>query len=228
MTIKNFIKYELKGWNKIEIIGLSCAFFTIFINSVFFNDNIIAVISALCGILYTIIAGKGKISCYLFGIIGTACYSYLAYKNSLYGNFLLNALYYLPMEIIGILAWKNKLNKTTHEIIKTHLKPIEKIYLTIITTILCIGFILVLKHTGDNSPYIDGITTILSILGMYLTVKRCIEQWMIWIIVNTLSIIMWLNLVLHGTKTLSTVVMWSVYLILGIYFYIKWKKELSE
>lgn len=228
MTIKEFLKYELKGWNNYEIIGLSCAFSAILINSIFFNDNIIAVISALCGILYTIIAGKGKISCYLFGCIGTACYAYLSFKNSLYGNFLLNALYYLPMEIIGFFAWRKNLQKTTREIIKTKLHNTERLQIFITTMFLCSIFICMLNHYNDNAPFTDGITTVLSILGMYLTVRRCIEQWIVWILVNTLSIIMWFNLILHGAKTLSTLVMWSVYLILGIYFYFKWNKELSE
>ena len=61
---------------------------------------------------------------------------------------------------------------------------------------------------------------------MFLTVKRCIEQWIVWMIVNGLSFIMWLNLVIHGVKTYSTLVMWGVYFILAIYFYFEWKKEI--
>lgn len=228
MDIKSFLKLELSGWNKYEVRGLLCAFLIILINSLFLHDSIIAVISALCGILYTIIAGKGKISCYFFGILGTGCYSYLSYKNALYGNLLLYMCYYLPMEVIGIFAWRKNLNKTTNEIIKTKLNRVQIIRLSAITVSVCGVFIYILKSLNDSSPYIDGITTILSVLGMYLTVKRCIEQWIIWIIVNGLSVIMWINLVMHGAKTVSTIVMWSVYLILGIYFYIQWRKELAR
>ena len=60
---------------------------------------------------------------------------------------------------------------------------------------------------------------------MYLTVKRCVEQWLIWMIVNSLSLIMWLKIVISGTMVFATVIMWSVYLVLAIYFYFKWKKE---
>ena len=91
----------------------------------------------------------------------------------------------------------------------------------------CILTILILYYFNDKSPIIDGITTFLSIIGMYLTVKRAIEQWIIWGLVNGLSLLMWLDLVIHGTKAYSTVVMWGVYLILAIYFYILWKKELE-
>ena len=88
--------------------------------------------------------------------------------------------------------------------------------------------IVILNYFNDKSPVIDGITTFLSILGMYLTVKRAIEQYILWMIANGLSLIMWLNLVMHGTKAYSTVLMWAVYLILAIYFYIAWKMELDS
>ena len=61
---------------------------------------------------------------------------------------------------------------------------------------------------------------------MYLTVKRCIEQWVIWAIVNAISILMWIKILMHGEKVYATVIMWSVYFILAIYFYFKWRKEL--
>ena len=73
----------------------------------------------------------------------------------------------------------------------------------------------------------DGITTVLSVAGMYLTVKRCIEQWIIWMVVNGLSALMWLELILQGTKAYATFIMWCVYFILAIYFFFCWKREIS-
>ena len=80
----------------------------------------------------------------------------------------------------------------------------------------------------DKSPFIDGITTVLSLTGMYLTVRRAIEQWIFWMVVNGLSAIMWINIALSGEKVYSTVIMWCVYFVLAIYFYINWKKDLKE
>lgn len=227
MKIIEFIKQELTGWKDYEIIGLFIVLMVILFTTVTFNDSPIAVISAICGILYTIIAGKGKISCYFFGLAGSGCYIWLSFHNALWGNLLLYLCYYIPMQILGIFKWKQHLKKSTKEIIKTHLTKSELIKLTAVSIIGCITAIVFLKHFGDSSPVIDGITTALSIAGMYLTVKRCIEQWIIWMIVNGLSTIMWLNLVIHGAKAYATVIMWSVYFILAIYFYIVWKKELD-
>ena len=225
MKIVEFVKKELTGWKKAEVIGLLAIVFFILINSVHSKDSPIAVISAICGIMYTIIAGKGKRSCYLFGLAGSGCYSYLAYSNALYGNLALYLFYYIPMEITGFFSWGKKLKKDKSEIIKTKLSAKDRIILSVISLLGSFAAIALLFFMKDKAPVPDGITTFLSIVGMYLTVKRCIEQWVIWMIVNAVSLFMWFNLVINGARTFSTVIMWAVYLFLAFYFYKEWKKE---
>ena len=225
--IKHFVKMELYGWHFGEVFWLVAVFCIIGTNAILFNDSYAAVISAICGIMYTFIAGKGKISCYFFGLLGSGFYVYLAFKNALYGNMLLYAGYYIPMQIVGIFKWSEHLKWKSHEIYKTSLGLDDTLNLLVVALMGCAGAIFFLKLLHDPSPLIDGITTVLSLVGMYLTVRRCIEQWGVWIIVNALSIMMWLKVALHGEKVYSTIVMWTVYFILGIYFFIKWHHELE-
>jgi nicotinamide mononucleotide transporter len=228
MKFTEFVKNESAGWKKREIIGLIVVIAVILVNSVFLKDNIIAVISALCGIMYTVIAGKGKISCYIFGVCGSGCYSWLAFQNALWGNLILYLCYYIPSQIVGFFSWSRHLKDATHEIIKTQLTRKCKIilFVTGIFGSIITSVILYLLH--DSNPVVDGITTFLSVIGMYLTVKRYIEQWIIWLIVNSLSFFMWLNIILGGEKVYSTLVMWTVYVILAVYFYREWKKEIVK
>lgn len=222
------IQKELQGWKIYEVIGLFAVLTFIFINAIFTKDNPIAVCSAFCGILYTTIAGKGKISCYLFGLMGSWCYIWLSFKNALWGNMLLYLCYYIPMQVLGIFKWRKHLESKSREIIKTQLAMPERLKLIVIGTFGCIVTSFILAYFNDKSPVIDGVTTFLSILGMYLTVRRCIEQWVIWMVVNGLSFIMWANLVIHGTRAYSTVIMWGAYFILAIYFYFTWRKDLRN
>ena len=227
MELTEFVKKELSGWKKWETISLFAVLAIIFIYAIIVKDNLIAVISAFCGILYTIIAGKGKISCYFFGLSGSWCYVWLSLTNALWGNMLLYLCYYIPMQILGIFKWKKHLKTDTKEIIKISLSKKDRIKLIILGILGSIITSLILFFCQDKSPIADGITTFLSVLGMYLTVRRAIEQWFIWMIVNGISVVMWLNLVLHGAKTYSTVIMWGVYFILAVYFYFEWKKDSS-
>ncbi len=228
MKITEFLKKELQGWKPLEIVGLTAVLVIILINAFVLKDSPAAIINAICGILYTIIAGKGKISCYFFGLTGSGCYIYLSFINALWGNMLLYLLYYIPMQVLGIFRWKKYLKKESGEIIKIRLNAKQRLILTVIGIAGCLISIVLLNYFNDKSPVIDGITTFLSILGMYLTVKRAIEQWVVWMVVNGFSFVMWLNLVIHGAKAYSTVLMWGVYFILAIYFYWQWRKELKS
>ena len=210
---------------KLEIIGILFIYFVLLTNAYIMHDSLIALLSALCGITYTILAGKGNPICYLIGLTGSAFYIYLSYSNHLWGNLCLYALYFVPMQILGFFKWTNNLKPNKYEIVKTKLKLKENIILFSITFIVSVIFAFILMYLGDTSPIIDSFTTIFSILGMYLTVRRAIEQWYVWAGVNLLSLIMWLIIALSGVKVYSTVLMWLVYFILAIYFYNKWKKE---
>lgn len=225
MKLIEVVKKEFEGCKKLELAGLLIVILFIFYNAIFLKDNIFAVCNAIFGILYTFMAGKGRISCYFFGLLGSGCYIFLSYKNMLWGQTLLYLCYYVPMQITGIFRWKKHLKKDSSEIIKTKLNKKEQLKFLLLAIFGSFITIIVLYLLNDKCPIIDGITTFLSILGMYFTVRRYIEQWFCWMFVNGLSVLMWLKIILSGTKAYSTLVMWLVYFVLAFYFYLTWKKE---
>ena len=212
----------------LKITGIIFVYLVLFLNAYIMQDSYIALASAFCGITYTLLAGKGNPLCYLIGLTGSVFYIYLAFSNSLWGNCLLYALYFVPMQIIGFFKWNKHLKSDKYEIIKTSLLKKENIILFSLASLVSVFVIVIFAKIGDASPIIDGITTVFSILGMYLTVRRAIEQWFVWFGVNLLSLVMWVIIALHGAKVYSTVLMWAVYVCLAVYFYESWKKELSE
>ncbi len=228
MDIVEFVKGELSGWGKYERVLFPLEILLIILISFLIDDSKIALISAVCGISYTILAGKGKISCYIFGLTGTMCYAYLAFQNALYGNLILYMFYYFPMQILGIFKWKKHLKRDTQEIVKTKLKPDERIIYTILAILFSIILSFVLKKTGDATPFIDAVTTVFSVLGLILTVKRCIEQWYVWFVVNVLSVFMWIEAYMNGSNCFATILMWATYVVLSVYFLFTWKKDLQS
>ncbi len=211
-----------------EMVVLALIYLVLIVNLLVFKDNPAAVLSAFFGITYTFLAGKGNPVCYLFGIAGSGFYGYLAFHNALWGNLILYLGYYLPMQILGFFRWNKHLKSGKNEIVKISLSLKERVILCSITTLFTFASIAILYFMQDKNPIIDGITTIFSIAGMYLTVRRAIEQWQVWMVVNGLSAIMWFLIALNGVKVYSTVVMWSVYFVLAIYFYVCWNKEITE
>ena len=214
--------------NKFELSAFILIYVLLITNAVIMHDSWIAIVSAFCGITYTILAGKGIPVCYPIGATGSCLYAYLSFLSHFWGNLLLYVCYYIPMQIIGFFKWNRNLKRDKYEIVKTKLSNKERIILILLTSIISVITIYILSHFGDKNPIIDGITTIFSILGMYLTIRRCFEQWVVWIVVNGLSFIMWLEIALNGAKVYSTVFMWGVYFVLAVYFLLTWNKELNQ
>lgn len=220
--------YKINTWKKSEKFILFLILNVIVVHAVVRQDSIIALVSALCGITYTFLAGKGLPICYLFGVTGSGFYSYLAFQNALWANLFLYACYYIPMQIIGYYRWNKNLQNNKKEIVKIVLPKKEMFYLVTILSLLSFVVYYCLIYLKDANPILDSITSVFSIGGMYLTVRRAIEQWIFWMVVNTLSLIMWIAVAISGARVYSTIAMWTIYLFLAVYFYIVWKKEIKN
>ena len=98
--MKGFIN-EFKGWSKFEYLWLIVAIGSIFGLELIWKDTVIGTISAVSNILCVILVAKNRISSYFWGLIGVLTYGYIAYSNRIFGDAMLNFLYYLPMQFVG-------------------------------------------------------------------------------------------------------------------------------
>lgn len=225
MKIKEFIKNELSGWNKFELLWLFVACAIITGLSIYWKDTAMGIISATTGVACVVLTGKGKLSAYVFGLVNCLLYAIIAYKAKLYGETMLNALYYIPMQFVGFYIWNKHMNKENHEVKKIHMKNKNRILwaLAMILGTVIYGFIL--KALGDAMPFVDSFTTVSSVIAMIVSVKMYAEQWWIWILVDVFSVYMWWCNFVAGSDNLATLLMWVVYLVNAIIMCVKWEKE---
>ena len=226
-SISDFIVSELHGWKKAEIAWMIFCSAAILILSIVMKDNFLGILSALTGTLYALWAGKGKVSCYFFGIINSFCYGLISYQYQLFGEVMLNWGYYFPMMFVGLFFWKKHLNQQ-QEIFKTKLNNTGRIILFTLSVTGIIFYAVLLKCIGGRTPGLDSITTVLSVAAMIMTVKRCVEQWFLWTIVNIVSIIRWLKIFINEGGAIASLLMWCIALANGIIFYCQWTKEVKN
>ena len=130
------------------------------------------------------------------------------------------------MEVWGVLEWRKHLIKDTNEIVKTRLELKKLILLCSFVVLLTVLVWYIFVKIGDLSPIADALCVALSVGAMFLTVKRCIEQWAFWTIVNAVSIYLWFVVWSSGENTFSLFLIRIVYFVLGVYFFFKWRKQL--
>lgn len=223
--MKSFLLSEFGGWKKWEISWLLSACIVITGLSIYWQDSIMGIISSLTGVACVVCTGKGKLSAYIFGVINCILYSIISYKATLYGETMLNAIYYLPMQFYGFYIWKNNISSETLEVKKIRMTNLKRITVMAIILLGTFSYGLILEKMGDAIPFIDAFTTVSSIVAMYLSVKRFSEQWWIWIAVDVFSVIMWAKAYMLGSESVATLLMWTVYLFNAIIMCYKWQKE---
>lgn len=223
--MKELLKNELKGWKLWEVSWLLIACITISLLSVYWGDNLMGIISATTGVACVVCTGKGKLSAYIFGLVNCVLYAIISYKATLYGETLLNALYYVPMQFYGFIVWKKNMNQETNEVNKRHMTNKTRFTYLGILIIATILFALFLNHIGDAMPLIDSFTTMTSIIAMIISIGMYTEQWWLWIFVDIFSVIMWAITYANGNDSIATLLMWIIYLGNAIIMCVKWERE---
>ncbi|UUV47117.1 nicotinamide mononucleotide transporter [Bacillus phage vB_BanS-Thrax5] len=221
------MKTLLKGWTGFELAMLTL--FTVLSVYMFvaFDDTVLSLTASLTGMWCVLLVAKGKVSNYIFGVINTALYAYISYKSQLYGEFMLNAFYYFPIQFIGFYLWSK--NKATDNVVKAK-RLTKKGWLYLVGTVAGVGILygLFLHMIGSQQAGLDGFAVVLSLTAQLLMLKRYAEQWLLWIVVNILTIILWFNAFMADGNSITILVMWCMYLVNSTYGYIKWSKNAKQ
>lgn len=223
------MKSFLHEWTTFEKSWLIISTLALIIASIMWKSPWYGFVASISGMICVVLAAKGKISTYYFGIVNCIFYAYVAYGWQLYGEVMLNALYFLPMQFVGMYFWSRKDNKISDSIAVKFLSNKNRFAGILITIGCVIIYKIFLSSIKGNIPWIDSTSTILSIIAMILMAKLYMEQWVLWIIVDVVSIIMWIIVVFkQGSNDIGVLIMWTAFLVNAIYGFINWIKIHNE
>lgn len=179
-------------------------------------------IAMLLALAYVILAAQGSIWCWPAAFISTAIYTIIFYDVSLLMESALN-VYYLVMAVYGYWIWQknskseHKQNTTALAIVSWqaswHLKAC--LILTVISFIL--GYIMA-NNTTASFPYLDTFTTVFAVFTTYLVAQKVLENWLYWIIIDAVSIYLYIE-----KGLIPTTVLFIINVIIAAYGYFKWQ-----
>ncbi|TGD58441.1 nicotinamide riboside transporter PnuC [Flavobacterium humi] len=178
----------------------------------------------LFGLLSVWYAKKNNILVFPTGIINTAIYTYLLWKWSLLGDMMINA-YYVIMSIYGWYHWTRKKDDVEEFPISKMTLSEKKWSLFIFAA--TVSFV-ALVYTFFNkfthwTSYVDTIVTGIFFAGMWLMARRKIENWILWIIGDIISVPM------YFVKGYSfTSIQYLIFTILAVSAYLEWRKALQQ
>ncbi|MEG0259106.1 MAG: nicotinamide riboside transporter PnuC [Lysinibacillus sp.] len=217
----------LKDWTLFEKAWLGISVAVITLLGFLWEDTLLGMISSISGIICVVLVAKGKISNYLFGIIQCSTYGYISYTYGLYGESMLNLLFFLPAQFIGFyLWWKNRKNTDQingEEVYAKRLNRKQWLYVLVFVIVTYICYSAYLVKIGANLAGLDGLAVVLSVVAQLLLALRFAEQWLMWIIINIITISLWIVILIQsGGNDWTVLAMWVAFLINSIYGYINW------
>ncbi len=184
--------------------------------------NYLEVIGSILGIVYVILATKQNIWCWYAGIVNVSIYIFVFIDARLYGDMALQ-MFYLVMSFYGWYKWKYTKTDKKSELRISNISLNLFWLILAITIVLSVGFGYLLTFTNTDVPRWDGVTTALGLIGTWMTAKKYIENWLVWIVANILCVGIYFYKELYPTVGFYTIIT-----ILAIIGYYQWKKEIKK
>ena len=188
-------------------------------------DNWIEVCGMLSGFIYLWFSVRQSIFTWPFGLLTSMIYAFVFYKARFYAGMGLQ-FYYFFISIYGWLLWVKGSSLYDNEK-KLHISRTSKrMWIGIICTVLVLFIMLasILKNYTDSPiPFWDAFTTSLSIVASWMLARKKFEHWFLWMLVDTVSIILYISQELYPTTLL-----FIAYSVMAVVGYFEWRKDLKK
>lgn len=175
----------------------------------------------ILGLLYIVLIALEVRFGWVVGVVGSALFVASNIEQHLYMDTVLNS-YYVLAGIYGWYMW----GKKDHGAMLPVSNIPRKLLVTLLTgcMLLTIGFGYGLSRYTDNSlPYLDAGVTILSFLATWMSTRKYIENWIIWLVADPLAIILYYY---KGAPLYSG--LFAIYSAMALYGFLSWRKHLKH
>lgn len=184
---------------------------------------ILQIVGVALGLLYLWLEYRANIWLWVVGAIMPCVHCALYYQSGLYADCAMQG-YYIAAGIYGLIAWlvghKRKENKLqiSHTPVRLAL-PLIAVYVALHTAI----YFLLVRFTDSSVPFWDAMTTAMSMVAMWMLSRKYIEQWLVWLAVDAITVGLY---VYKGIPL--TAGLYALYTALAVAGYLRWRKEIDS
>jgi nicotinamide mononucleotide transporter len=183
------------------------------------------VAAVIFAIAYLLLAVRENILCWLFAFISTAIYTVLFWDVSLLMESALN-VYYMAMAVFGWYQWTRGGHNGGGEPRALAIQSMSgRQNILVITAIAILTFVsgyFLSEHSSAVWPYIDSFTTWASVITTYLVTRKYLQNWLYWIVIDSVSIPLYIDRGLNLTALL-----FAAYVVIAVFGYLGWRKHLQ-
>lgn len=179
---------------------------------------ILEVIGLILGLCYLYYEYKASKWVWLFAILMPMISLYVYYHRGIYADFGIN-IYYLITAIYGFVVWSIG-GKSGSGVRITHAsKTVKWVCGAIALVLWVVIYYILVNFTDSNVPVPDAFTTSLSMVGSWMLARKYVEQWLVWVVVDVVSVGLFIYKGIYPYALL-----YSIYSVIALMGYRKWKK----
>lgn len=187
-------------------------------------DKITEMAGLLLGLLYLYWEFKADRRMWVASLVMTCNSLYVYWRAGLYADFGIN-VYYLLAAVYGWLLWSFGLKRTKEKaelpITRVPVRQWGGLALAFAAVYALIAYLL-LGFTDSTVPYWDALNTSLSIVAMWMMARKWVEQWLVWLVVDAVSVGLYIY---KGIEFYA--VLYGVYTVFAYIGYRHWLKKMN-
>ena len=174
----------------------------------------------LFSVLYLVLAIRESLWCWPAAFVSSVLTIVVMFGARLYSEAALN-VFYAAMAVYGWYQWRYGGGTSGGELpigvwsLKAHAVAIGGS----IVMSAAIGW-LMSRHTDAAFPYLDAFVTVSSIVTTYMVARKILENWLYWLVVDSLSLYLYWQRELH-----LYVGLFALYLVLVVIGLVRWHRD---
>ena len=189
------------------------------------------IFAAAIGLGYIYFEYKGRWPMWVLGVVMPLCYVWIYFRSGLYANATLN-VYNVVISIYGLHRWLHGGADGGEAPIVSMPRRYTPWVIGAIM-VMAAGLTWLLSLLGESQAIwgvgsdgfhiqacLDGLTASLSVVGMWMLARKYYQQWLCWILVEPLTVLMCV-----ATHLWATAVLYGVYMVVAVMGYVKWKRQ---
>lgn len=186
---------------------------------------LLQIIGVALGLIYLYLEYKANIWLWVVGIVMPIVHGVLYLRSGLYADCSMQ-VYYILAGLYGLAVWR-KGSARQHKgdnVAGITLTPITiwGVIFTLYIVLHAAIYYLLITFTDSNVPFWDAMTTALCIVAYWMLSRKFVEQWLIWLAVDVITV----GLYIHKDIPL-TASLYAIYCILAVVGYRRWRKMMK-
>lgn len=186
---------------------------------------ILQIMGVVLGLLYLYLEYRANIWLWVVGIIMPLIHGTLYFRSGLYADCSMQ-LYYILAGLYGLWAWQRGKGKQSgaKELSIRH-TPLEE-WMQILVLYVAIHaaiYVFLTTFTDSTVPVLDSFTTALCIVAYWMLSRKYVEQWLVWLVVDAVTV----GLYLYKGIPL-TAALYGLYTCLAVVGYRRWLRMMRQ